>query len=628
MHTRHHAAIISLIAGFAIGALTTPGLAQALGGGRALDGSRQTGGGRALDANSRQGGDGTNDRTTDLDSMRRFNDDVISGRASGGKSFRDFVGYRAADDFGDRTASDSLFRFQRDSAASGLGPTVRSSDALRLQFALSTGRAVNDLSPALSLALTPSRSSSAASASSLRSLRSIADFETAQRSQPTIVAVDRNAAPGTRRLLTASPLRGVASTITPTDRLSTRDPASDRLSSTTPAGSREAPERTSSALNYRVPSTSTSYASAVEPIRSNFEARRLSVAVNAPSGAPATGPAAAAGDRADVPATGDNRRTDPDARPRIGSPEDERLWREELARLRERLARDQTDELSPRQQRDAARLPWREALARANTPATLDAGARLSEAERESPGTSAVDRARERAATARRENSLTPPILSAAAIADSESLMKALEEAVARGPRLDRLLPPGISDQEAFVRLTSMGQADLAQQRYFDAEGSFSRALGLEGVEPGAMAMARVGLSHAQLGAELFLSAAGNIETLLREHPELAGTRYSPEAFVPPARASELAATLAREIRMGVASRQAGLLLAYIGFQSGNAEWRTAGLSAMADATDPRRTQDAALYELVRRIWSAGGEAPAATTPPTAPAAPAAPANP
>ena len=80
---------------------------------------------------------------------------------------------------------------------------------------------------------------------------------------------------------------------------------------------------------------------------------------------------------------------------------------------------------------------------------------------------------------------------------------------------------------------------------------------------------------------------------------------------------------------MGVASRQAGLLLAYIGFQSGNAEWRTAGLSAMADATDPSKPQDAALYELVRRVWSAGGEAPAATTPPATPAtAPAAPAIP
>jgi hypothetical protein len=193
---------------------------------------------------------------------------------------------------------------------------------------------------------------------------------------------------------------------------------------------------------------------------------------------------------------------------------------------------------------------------------------------------------------------------------------------VARGPRLERLLPPGISDQEAFVRLTSQGQADLAQQRYFDAEGSFSRALGLDGVEPGATAMARVGLAHAQLGAELFLSAAGNIELLLREHPELAGTRYAPEAFVPAQRAGELATTLAREIRMGVASRQAGLLLAYIGFQTGNAEWRTAGLSAMATATDPRRSQDAALYELVRRVWSAPGATPgdAPATTPTAPA--------
>jgi hypothetical protein len=164
--------------------------------------------GRLLDRNLRVGGDGKNETVRDFEAMRRFNDAVIYGQASGGKSFRDnTVESRDPFEFRGSLSTDSLYRFRRDSAASGLASRgIRSSDALSYQLALSSGKPV---AAPISLQLLPERLGRSSTGASVSAMRSITQYEWEQSRRPSVLgySADRG---GRGRVLTASTLRGVA----------------------------------------------------------------------------------------------------------------------------------------------------------------------------------------------------------------------------------------------------------------------------------------------------------------------------------------------------------------------------------------------------------------------------------
>ncbi|MBX9737401.1 MAG: hypothetical protein K2X32_10800 [Phycisphaerales bacterium] len=199
------AAMIVAAAGLGLSVALAPAMAQqpAPGGRPAL------GGGRALDANSRVGGDGTNARGQDVDAIIRFNNAVITGQAGGGKSFRGPINYRAVNEFSGPSAGDSTYRFNRDSAASGLaGSGIRSSDLLNYQIAASSGRSTGGFDPRLSQSLTPSRGG-VSTGDSFLTARSISEFQSSEARRPTVLGVQQAADSPNRSIITASRLTGI-----------------------------------------------------------------------------------------------------------------------------------------------------------------------------------------------------------------------------------------------------------------------------------------------------------------------------------------------------------------------------------------------------------------------------------
>lgn len=95
------------------------------------------------------------------------------------------------------------------------------------------------------------------------------------------------------------------------------------------------------------------------------------------------------------------------------------------------------------------------------------------------------------------------------------------------GPRLATLASRADDQFNAALR---DGERALAHAQYFDAEDAYQRALRLKPGHP----LARVGLTHAQLGAGLIRSASLNLVSLVRDHPELIAVRYA-DSLLPPA---------------------------------------------------------------------------------------------
>ncbi len=156
-------------------------------------------------------------------------------------------------------------------------------------------------------------------------------------------------------------------------------------------------------------------------------------------------------------------------------------------------------------------------------------------------------------------------------------------------------------DREMYARYMVAGSKDLAERRYFDAEEQFVRCLSIAPGDPTASA-ARI---NSQIGAALFLSAAINAKALFSAHPEVIGVRYTGETMP----AHDRLITIAGLLRTRVvdakkaslpAPRDASFLLAYIGFQLGDAAMTREGLDLLdetfADNPDP-------LIPVIRGVW-------------------------
>ena len=153
---------------------------------------------------------------------------------------------------------------------------------------------------------------------------------------------------------------------------------------------------------------------------------------------------------------------------------------------------------------------------------------------------------------------------------------------------------------DSYARHMKTGQDHMAAGRLFQAEERFTAALSLKAGDP----MASIGRVHAQLGNSLFLSASVNLRKLLIAHPELIGVRYAAE-ILPSRERTAMTKSRLRELIQREASmkRDAGLLLAYLGFQSDDQAAVAAGFDAMDSAEGQADEQLARLSGVLRQVW-------------------------
>lgn len=175
--------------------------------------------------------------------------------------------------------------------------------------------------------------------------------------------------------------------------------------------------------------------------------------------------------------------------------------------------------------------------------------------------------------------------------------------------------------QGVYAEHMKIGQRLLTSERYFDAEERFTQALTIRTNDVDAQ-VARI---HAQLGAGMFLSAAVNLRSLFIEHPELVSVRYDPSLLPSPERIRETISRLREalpdarrenpSLRALRHARAAGLLMAYLGYQTGDLTLLNEGLDEARHAVDlvyqlspsEEDAREARLLDLIRQVQGENG---------------------
>ncbi|MEO1008789.1 MAG: hypothetical protein AAFX79_09485 [Planctomycetota bacterium] len=547
-------------------------VAASLAGAPAAYGQTALGDGRRLDRNLLRGSGGLNVPVRDFQSELRLRNAIVTGNAPNGLSFRGDVGFEDTFEFREFVGSDDLFTFRRDAFTSGLaGAGIRGTEALQFQLALTVGnrpprnlrgslltsRTGDRLTPELRTQLAVSMSNAQpglreADPEELlyplagTSLRSTSSFVSGRSLSPAMLMMAESE-DGRTLGLVASPLRGLAR---------------EQLVGDAEAGEDE-PEEVNPA---RAPSLRLGGEEDSEDDRDMSETQLdLRVRLDAYEQARA----GAEGDRegqADRP---------------LGSFED-RI--EALRRALQREFVPQGDEEDP------SALP--------GFPATPEPA----QGEAEDDPT-ALRSALDPAEAARAPLPPTQAQAAAGTVADWEALLETLRQGTgvvtAPSPELD-----SASEYELHV---VRAKALMGEARYFEAEQRFTMALAARPEDP----IALVGRVHAQLGAGLDLSASVNLRSFLLAYPEFVGARYEdgllPRSDRIAAAKSRMLAQLRGESRRKL-PRESAMLLAYVGFQSGDAIAVRVGLDRLADGVEGRRDP---LVPLLRGVWlqpaAAGG---------------------
>jgi hypothetical protein len=499
----------------------------------------------------------------------RMRNDLVTGNATGGRSFRGDVGYRAADEFRGALGEDDLFSFRRDSVGAGAaGIGFRGTSSLQYQYSYSTANQFNGsesltmsrmggttgaskLEPAGTMLRQPRRVSTDSFsglgdgwellAPRLGTLRSTSTFNSLDSLNPTMVG-ERTGARGEKEWMTASSLLGFR--VTQPKR--TDEPPPGSLARPTGAQRLNQPTQEAGDKERLNKEVRTSYAELLE--RMEQEAGKLGV----------------------QPTLGTRPETEPAKEAAPGAaPGKEPLKEGEPARSQEPGWQGKISEL--REQLRAPRT-LRKPLTKEDRAAGMGERAGVKAAEKlEDPD-------------ARRFDATTLAMIRKGGGEVGSYTLSTVEK-------------------DLYSRYMTDGAAALAQGRYFDAEEQFARCLALSPGDP----MASAARINSQLGAALFLSAAVNLHELLERHPEMAGIRYTGEAIPSKARLGDVAEVLRERIakakaEQGTVPEEAGFLLAYVGFQLGEQAVVDEGFAAL-DASAAPTGPNAAMLELIKGVW-------------------------
>ena len=169
------------------------------------------------------------------------------------------------------------------------------------------------------------------------------------------------------------------------------------------------------------------------------------------------------------------------------------------------------------------------------------------------------------------------------------------------GRKLQSLVP---EDSSAIKDMMELGAVAMSRGDFFRAEERYASVLAV--VPSSAAALA--GVANAQIGAGLPVSAALTLHKLFATHPEMIDTRLGAEILPPPARMDAALAMSRERIAAGAAPGAPGqvssdrydfgLVVGYVGFQSGRPEVIREGLDAMRTVRP-----DDALVQLLQRVW-------------------------
>jgi len=174
---------------------------------------------------------------------------------------------------------------------------------------------------------------------------------------------------------------------------------------------------------------------------------------------------------------------------------------------------------------------------------------------------------------------------------------------VERDPELQKLVEklsynlPAITsmagqDASRSNEMIRQAEAAMGVGDYFKAESLYKQALVYTPDDP----MARVGMSHAQLGAGLFRSASLTMRRLFEQHPELIAAKYDARLLPGEERLRWVQTELSK-----LADRpesDPGFVMAYLGYQINSRQLVRYGL-ALAQSHNPRDP----LLPVVRQIW-------------------------
>ena len=155
----------------------------------------------------------------------------------------------------------------------------------------------------------------------------------------------------------------------------------------------------------------------------------------------------------------------------------------------------------------------------------------------------------------------------------------------------------GVDDRNLFFEHMRRGEELLTQGRYFDAEERFISALA---ARPGDVT-ALYGRLHAEIGGGMFLSAATNLRKLLFDSPEASAMRWGGGLLPTAERIGFLRTDLRQRLdREGQTAADAALLLAYLGYQTGDDALTREAIERMERSRDDA---DQRLAAFLRGIW-------------------------
>lgn len=560
---------------------------------------------RGLDGNTARYGGRGNPTGRDVREQARLNDAIATGNVGGGRQFRGNVNYTAPFEFRGSTGSNASYNFYRETYRAGSATTqgLRGIESLQKTFNESVGRdpgaspilqreargsAVGDYTGLAPLSVDPARSPVGA-------LRSLAKSASDRASEPDTYRL--SSPDGTARTLGASSLRGVYEQVIapPAEGLAgglqrapgLGAPPTGRPASTTlterlgeKLSDKVSEEARPDPLIGRVPTSNLAYERILlemrgeTPERIEKEMKELEDAERGAAGRVTT-PGEPKGAKEQKPESEGKRELSPD-RPRAAGEEDRPLapgerapeqgdFRARLDRLRERL-------IMPQDERSLADAEHRR----------LKAAQEEARAEAEAKGENGDVAAKRVASEQAREL--------------RESAKGLLGKSRAR---VKELIVPK-ADPSGYTRHMTDGQRALSDGKWFDAEESFSRAMLFRDADP----IAAVGRVHAQMGAGMFLSAASNLRALLRAHPEMAAVTYESTLLPRAQRLQSLAEALRESAQRNDAfGRDAALLLAYLGFQTGAATDINAGLEAIQRINEYLAAEADPLDEVLRAVW-------------------------
>ncbi|MFG0247144.1 MAG: hypothetical protein ACF8MF_13935 [Phycisphaerales bacterium JB052] len=564
------------------------------------------GNGQALDANP--GAYGTaNVARTSLSDELRFRNSIATGNAPGGLSFRGDLGYRAAGEFTGELGSDSLFAFRRDSLYSGLaGMGIRGTDALQYQFALTTGatpprnligslsytrddmyssgsalsgrggtqpdqtltinREQSDLDPRGQALSTYISTSVSENGSMMGTLRSSASYDTTSSMQPSLMSVYTQGIDNRPVGLIASPLLG----ITPTPLVDPREEIPNPLVSRPggPESSEADPTRPGEMPSTRV---ITAYDELVQQMRDRVQSMREEQG---------------------------------DASISIDPNESNDAWLvRQMNEIRSQLygtpaqGSEQQEQGDPNAQPDAENTgdPQDEAE---NTQPPIVSIPELPD----DPIANRIEESKEKLNLLNEGFELADPTQ----VAIDPETREMLRGNAAK--EVEQLLDPGAQSRDLYSEHIIAGERLVSSGRYFDAEERFTHALS---IKPGDV-VAQQGRLHAQIGAGMLLSASVNLQSLYSTHPELITTRYA-EGVLPSNERVEILKVQLGE-RAGIIEPKirtrpiegdrvrvsAGMLLAYLGYQSKDQQSIESGLQVVRELGSD---SDRRFASLLSQLW-------------------------